>query len=143
MRVAAGIGVEVGVDMGGFGELLLPHCKLLFLVDPWWKRDEDARSVAEVYKNDVNVIIAKERSDQFMPKLSDNSIDFFYIDGCHQYEVVLNDLTVGIRKLKSGGYLIGDDFCWDTVRLALTHFSEATGIEFTQLPSEQWVLQKP
>lgn len=142
------IGAEIGVSAGGFGELLLPHCQLLFLVDPWCSparqavRDEEARFVADVYKNDSNVIIARERSDQFIPKLSDNSVDFFYLDGCHRYETVIMDLTTGYQKLKRGGYITGDDFSWETIQLALTHFSEATGVEHTRLQSDQWVVRK-
>lgn len=136
------IGAEIGVSKGGFGELLLPHCKLLFLVDPWWQCDEDAHAVIDVYKNDPNVIIARERSDQFMPKLSDNSMDFFYLDGCHQYHSVRGDLFTGYQKLKSGGYLLGDDYSWESVQLAMKHFTEATGVQITRLQTDQWVAQK-
>lgn len=137
------VGAEIGVSKGGFGELLLPHCKMLFLVDPWWRRDDEARSVRDVYENDDNVVIARKRSDQFMPEVPDNSFDFFYVDGCHKYNTVMHDLTVGFEKLKPGGRIIGDDWAWMTVRLAVQHFSEATGIAFTQLRSDQWVVHKP
>ena len=98
------MGAEIGVSKGGFGELLLPHCKLLFLVDPWWRRDEEAQSVMDVYKDDTNVIISRERSDQFMPKLCNNSMDFLYLDGCHQYNSVRGDLLTGQKPRGQGSY---------------------------------------
>lgn len=137
------IGAEIGVDQGGFGELLLPHCKMLFLVDPWDDRDEVFHSVHKVYENDINVRVERQRSLDFMSKLADNSFDFFYIDASHHYRNVLRDISRGFQKLKPGGYLTGDDWIWESVSLALTHFSEAYGIELIPLESSQWVMLKP
>lgn len=40
-----------------------------------------------------------------------NDIDFLYIDGNHQYEYVLQDLTLYYPKVKKNCYIIGDDAC--------------------------------
>lgn len=40
---------------------------------------------------------------------SEGPYDFVYVDGCHDYEVVVSDLTKYGDMLKVGGYLIVDD----------------------------------
>ncbi len=48
-------------------------------------------------------------SDDVLPYLADRSFDIVYIDGNHSYEHVRNDLVHGIRLLRDGGVLCGDD----------------------------------
>ena len=35
--------------------------------------------------------------------------DIIYVDGCHDYDVVVSDIEHSTRMLKSGGYLVIDD----------------------------------
>ncbi len=48
-------------------------------------------------------------SSDVLPYLADHSFDIVYIDGNHAYEHVSADLTQGIRLLRDGGILCGDD----------------------------------
>jgi hypothetical protein len=42
----------------------------------------------------------------------DEHFDFVYIDGNHFYESVKADIVAWVRKVKVGGWIIGDDFSW-------------------------------
>ena len=54
----------------------------------------------------------------------DSSIDFIYIDGCHTYDAVLQDLKNYYSKIKYGGLVCGHDFSdgWPDVRQAVLDF---------------------
>lgn len=40
----------------------------------------------------------------------DNSLDFVWIDGNHDYEAVMDDITAWLPKLKTGGWMGGHDY---------------------------------
>lgn len=61
-------------------------------------------------KDKINVI--RGFSNQQIPKLKDNYFDIIYIDGNHEPDYILEDAVLSFRKLKSGGYLIFDDYNW-------------------------------
>lgn len=42
----------------------------------------------------------------------DNSLDVVFIDACHGYECVKNDITAWLPKVKFGGHLAGHDYSW-------------------------------
>jgi hypothetical protein len=47
------------------------------------------------------------------------SIDFLFIDGCHDTAAVLRDIDVWLPKVAPGGIVAGDDFGWESVRRAV------------------------
>jgi predicted O-methyltransferase YrrM len=51
----------------------------------------------------------------------DQSLDFVFIDGSHEYTDVLTDINVWYPKVKPGGILAGDDYCdgWPGVKRAV------------------------
>jgi hypothetical protein len=49
----------------------------------------------------------------------DKSIDFLFIDGCHETAAVLRDIDTWLPKVSRGGIIAGDDYGWDTVRHAV------------------------
>ncbi|HEY5814596.1 MAG TPA: class I SAM-dependent methyltransferase, partial [Terrimicrobiaceae bacterium] len=49
----------------------------------------------------------------------DASLDFVFIDGCHETSAVLQDISGWLPKLAKGGVLAGDDYNWDSVRLGI------------------------
>jgi hypothetical protein len=50
----------------------------------------------------------------------DNSIDVVFIDACHTYECVKEDIAAWLPKVKIGGILAGHDYSWsDDVRRAV------------------------
>ena len=49
-------------------------------------------------------------------------VDLIFIDGSHEYESVLMDITLFWKVLKKGGVMVLDDAKWDGVDRAITEF---------------------
>ena len=129
-KTQKGIFVEIGSWEGDFSYELLngTNCDKLYCVDPY-KHFEDS-----VYPDGMNSLTQTEfdmkfkniqnRFSQFGDRVQfirtissdaakqfeDNSLDFVYIDGNHDYKYVLEDIISWFPKIKKGGYL-----CWDDV----------------------------
>lgn len=52
----------------------------------------------------------------------DKSIDFIFIDGGHDYDVVKEDIRLWYPKLKDGGVFGGHDYCWPGVKQAVDEY---------------------
>lgn len=116
--------VEVGVAKGNHAEhIIYQNPRELHLIDPWGvfkdgfvppitenSFEERYQNVCERFKNDKNVLIHRAYSDKVCATFEDESIDWVYIDGNHTYEGTLEDLHLWWPKLKTGGYLTGDDY---------------------------------
>jgi cephalosporin hydroxylase len=50
---------------------------------------------------------------------NDNSLDFVFIDGAHDYDSVMADIQAWLPKVKPNGILAGDDTLWPTVAKAV------------------------
>ena len=130
-----GIGVEIGVDAGGNAKNnLVPICKpsMLYLVDLWNLLENTPRNLEinhaknqqqlSKFKldklNKLKVSLRHHSNISFMvmssndasKQFQNNSLDWVYIDACHEYHDVLDDLRRWYPKLKSGGILSGDDY---------------------------------
>jgi len=114
------VAVEVGVREGRNAKHLFSYDpKHLYLVDPWEpyrqipSEREHERSYEMVreyfYDNDL-VTVIRNKSTEASQLFPDNSLDFVYIDGDHQYEPVKADLEAWIQKIKVGQFLAGDDY---------------------------------
>ncbi len=53
------------------------------------------------------IALESERASKLFP---DHSLDCVFIDGEHSYEPVIRDINLWKSKVKSGGYLSGDDY---------------------------------
>ena len=64
--------------------------------------------------------------DQF----KDESIDFLFIDGDHNYDAVMKDLKFWYPKVKNGGIISGHDYMWVDARVkrAVDQFFLFTGV---------------
>lgn len=47
------------------------------------------------------------------------SVDFLFIDGCHDTPAVLRDIDLWLPKIAPGGVIAGDDYSWGSVRRAV------------------------
>lgn len=74
----------------------------------------------EPLKEIVNPIRMSSVDASFRYK--DESLDFVFIDGAHDYQSVKNDINHWYPKVKKGGYIAGDDFGWDGVNKAVKEF---------------------
>lgn len=98
--------------------------KTVYCIDPWLNGYDDTDIAS--YHTDMNIIesIFDERVKPFKEKIikrkmisSDaskkfktNSLDFVYVDGNHQPEAIIEDLTNYIPLVKRGGYIGGHDW---------------------------------
>ena len=127
---------EIGVWEGDFSARILEvnEPRLLHLVDPWkHESDEVYRSacyggkkatdqeqmdavysrVAKRFATQIQagtVIIHRSPSAEAVSAFPDGYFDWIYIDGNHLYEFVKLDLELWYPKVKSGGYITGDDY---------------------------------
>ena len=81
-------------------------------------------------------------SNEAYKDLQDESLDFIYIDGCHKYENVLEDLTNFYPKVKNGGFIAGHDWnpYWEGVVKAVREFFKREPIKVYQDTS--WIYIK-
>ena len=124
------IGAEIGT-LDGWHALDIMEAlsiKKLYLIDPY-KAYEDyaesvgnprkaqkalnermrvAKKVLKKYRDKVRFI--RKFSEDAVDMFKDNSIDFVYIDGNHQYEFVKKDIELYLPKVKKGGWIGGDDY---------------------------------
>lgn len=121
-------GVEVGTDHGQYAEQLcagIPDLRL-WCIDPWvaytegtevHTQEEMDQIYAEAIKRliNFNVSLSKMTSMEAVYGFEDNSLDFVFIDGNHEYEYVLEDITEWTRKVRSGGIVCGHDYKVDPV----------------------------
>ena len=57
---------------------------------------------------DIEVI--REFSLNAIAQISDNSLDFVYIDGNHELPYVINDIIEWSKKVRKGGIVSGHDY---------------------------------
>lgn len=71
----------------------------------------------------------REKSVEAAESFSEDYFDLIFIDGTHTYDAVKTDIDVWWPKLKSSGFLCGDDYSWASVRKAVDEFSVRSGRE--------------
>jgi hypothetical protein len=131
LAYAKGVCVEIGTWEGGFSGALLdnPAVTRLYCIDPYKHFDNEEypdgmNSLSqgqfdELFRRTWSKLTAKYGSDRvvFIRKTSadavkdftDETLDFVYVDGNHDYKYVLEDLHMWYPKIKPGGFLCGDD----------------------------------
>jgi len=127
------VGVEIGVQSGGFSETILKtwaKCEKYIMIDPWMHQEflqVGAKVDSEKLKNNAMFQQKKKRLQRFedngvkleyirdlankaQTQVPDDSLDFIYIDGRHDYKAVQEDLKLYWPKLRKGGIFAGPDF---------------------------------
>src|SRR3990167_4155332 len=124
--------VEIGTYMGGTIGRLASKIKekkihpLIYCVDKWICDDiaEGHRKMHNTYDHFYEKFIdnmtkigvldlircLKMDSIEASKEFKDQSIDFIFIDGCHSYPYVKNELIVWLPKMKPNSILCGHDF---------------------------------
>lgn len=108
-----GIGVELGVWRGVFSDLILRYSKLelLFSIDEW-------KSLPGHYHTTKKKLAVHRYRNFILPMsfteaariIADDSLDFIYVDGEHDYDNVSRDIKEWWPKLRSGGIFSGHDY---------------------------------
>lgn len=117
-------GAEIGVASGVFSlEILQWGIKKLYMVDVWdytpdikgmasdqlTDHPQNYKDAAERVK-DLPGVLMKGRSVEIAKQIPDNSLGFVYIDACHYYNEVMEDLKAWVPKLVYGGVCALHDF---------------------------------
>jgi hypothetical protein len=115
-------GVEVGVDRGRFTATLSAGNPDLFLVgvDAWVTHNdhdeyttddtEDAFMEAKRRTEGRNVTFIKTTSMEAVKRFADESLDFVFIDGNHDFEHAVEDIAHWSKKVRKGGLVCGHDY---------------------------------
>jgi predicted O-methyltransferase YrrM len=97
----------------------------------------------------ANVTIHRGFSDRVLPTFTDKSLDWIYIDGNHYYDYVRRDLDLAMAKVRSGGFIAGDDYTWGAkeglpVRRAVQDFLEEHKIRGgVKVIGDQFIFSRP
>ncbi len=163
--------VEVGVYKGEFAERILGNCPQIekyAMVDPWrnladWNKpaNKDNSTFEAFYQETLSrTDFAKEKREilrgkttEVLTDVANDSYDFAYIDGDHTLKGITIDLVTVWDKVKTGGFITGDDFSstiWQHNRnfeptmvfpFAI-YFAEAKGAKIFGLPHSQFIMTK-
>lgn len=164
-------GAEIGVHLGGFSALILGivRPRKLHLIDPWvhetgeeyaaaWyggaagggqaEMDERYATVKRRFRDEIEAgkVEVHRGTAEALEALPDDSLDWVYIDGNHQYAHVRSDLEISFRKVKPGGFITGDDYgregWWgDGVDRAVDEFVAGQGVTVVTVRNHQFVLR--
>jgi predicted O-methyltransferase YrrM len=133
--------VEKALEVGSYlGESTIifannfPAIEEIIAVDPFslsYNSDNlfDENAVLEIYEKFLNNIslypkikhlkMSSEEASRISP---DKYYDFIYIDGCHQYNSVVNDIQYWLPKVKKGGFISFHDVDSVQVNSAISNF---------------------
>jgi len=117
------VGAEIGVHRGFFTEKLCEVGLLIYGIDPWipfWGqgRTQNKQEVQDDYYEDSkqrlssfkNCTLIQKTSMDALEDFEDNSLDFVYIDGDHNFKHISEDIYEWTKKVRSGGIVSGHDY---------------------------------
>ena len=162
---------EIGVYRGDFARTLLQACPALtryYMIDPWkhladWNKpanhpDDQLESYYREAMSKTDFasgkrVVLRGKTVEVIGSIPDETLDFAYIVGDHTLRGITIDMVSLYPKVRTGGFLCGDDFCssiWEhrssfepTLVFPLAvYFAEAVGAVIFALPDSQFCLQK-
>lgn len=86
---------------------------------------------SQPYRDKIQLI--RKTSDQAHLDIPDDSLDYIFIDGDHNYAQTLRDIRNYYPKVKSGGIFAGHDIHLQDVTRALTEFILEIGLDLDKL----------
>ena len=137
-------GVEIGTRRGIYARELCRRNPNLHLtcVDPWSsyrpraefrQERQDAKYAGVVERLALfNVTILRKSSVEGLSHFNDESIDFVFIDGNHEFDYVMTDIIEWSKKVKIGGIVAVHDyyhFCWSGVVQSVNAYTRAHHID--------------
>lgn len=148
---------EIGVYEGDFSEQILKIVKpkKLFLIDPWPKENpkEEKRyqKVVDRFQSKIkngNVVVFRSFSHDIIEKFDNNFFDWIYLDGGHTYDNLKEQFSDYLPKLKSNGFVTGDDYGRDdenyknNVTRAVDEFISKELTKTVTIKNNQFILKK-
>lgn len=116
------VGAEIGVDKGEFSQKLAQTGLKLYAIDPWLankeyrisrrqsKLDAAYQQAKKILAPYPNCLIIKKTSMEAVEDFADESLDFVYIDGNHEFRYIAEDLVEWTKKVRTGGIISGHDY---------------------------------
>jgi len=170
-RIQAQRIVEIGVYRGDFAAEILQRCSNIskyYMIDPWrhldnWNKPANQNdAVFESFYQEAKKrtdfaasrrLILRGRTLDVIDEIPDGELDLAYIDGDHTLRGIAVDLLRVYPKVKSDGFICGDDFTrsvWEhktsfeptLVFPFAVYFAEAVGATIYSLPHSQFCLHK-
>jgi Methyltransferase domain len=163
--------LEVGVWKADFTKHMLEQCEAIeryYMLDPWahlpdWNKplNLEQEVLDRAYEESVQKtafasdrrVVLRGRTRDVIGSIPDESLDFAYIDGDHTLRGITIDLIKVLPKVKTGGFIGGDDFAKDVwqhpshyeptlVCPFSVYFAEAMKLPIVALPFDQFLMQK-
>ena len=79
-------------------------------------------------------------NSKFVKDSPKNAFDFIYLDGCHDPDYVMYESAISFELLKSGGFMLFDDYGWGKCRFGIESFLECYKGKYNLLIKEWQVL---
>ena len=89
----------------------------------------------------INYEIIKLSSEESSKNYKDDSLDFVFIDGAHEYLSVKSDINLWYPKIRKGGVICGDDYC-DDWKSVVNAVDDIFGDKVVFLPNKHWWVVK-
>jgi hypothetical protein len=145
------VGVEIGTAKGVYAEIICKAGLKLYAIDPWidyadyrstkvseWQKELDhqyQQTVDRLKPYDCTII--RKTSMEALNDFADESLDFVYIDGNHEFKYVVEDIHEWSKKVRKGGCISGHDYlytmprAWDRIHVkdVLPAYTKAYGIK--------------
>jgi len=150
-------GAEIGVRMGSNASVMfekIPGLKL-HCIDPWEKYLRVTTETQDkLYQHCLrklkgkNAVFMRMTSMEAVQQIPDESLDFVYLDGRHEYDYLLEDTIHWAPKVKRGGIVSGHDlyhFYQGGVVQAIEAYTMANNIQAWYITREKehtWFLVK-
>lgn len=147
------IGVEIGVKEGNNALYMLKQLdiKKLYLIDPYtvytslnkvYNNTTLYNLVQKLFSKDKRIEIIRGYSFNACTLFNDNSLDFVYIDGNHEYDYVYDDIKSWYKKLKINGILSGHDIALKEVFKGLNDYCSENKIEYFIDPPDWYIIKE-
>lgn len=149
--------IEIGTSSGlnALSMLRELNIKKLYLIDPYisytqdeklWDSSKNAERFARLILTSYNkkIQFIKMKSEDAVKIFADDSIDFVYIDGNHDYEFVKKDIELYYSKVKKGGIIGGHDFSanYFGVVKAVLNFVKKYKLKLYTSVDDWWVVKE-
>lgn len=121
------VGAEIGTSAGVYAETICKAGLKLYAIDPWltyddYYSDKFQPRMDRVYEEakarlaPYDCTFLKKTSMEAVNDFADESLDFVYIDGNHDFKYVTEDIFEWSKKIRKGGAICGHDYFYAAER---------------------------
>ena len=135
-----GVGVEIGVQVGLFAEIITRDWKGKYIgVDMWPNYAQFDETKRRLAGRDVDLKYMESKTAA--ATIGDETLDWVFIDAGHRYEEVKADLEAWYPKVRKGGIVSGHDYVKYQdfgVIEAVNEFAAAHGYTVSFTETDMW-----